>query len=322
MASTPRITIVTSTGLPTIWAEEIVDAYQNAQFTLAEDNLQSVLDCVRGSNAIINCPRTVFGEAILNAAGPEMRWLQLGGAGCEEYLIPRVVNSDIVVTNGKILQGPSVADHAMALTLALTRNIHHAVRNTSMRSVPRPLELRGKRMCVIGLGGIGLLIAERARAFGMTVTGVDPEVRPLLSFLDNSYEPDELHVALAEADVVVMAAPNSRLSRGMMGAKEFKVMKSSAFFVNVSRGATTDTEALTNSLRSGQIAGAALDVTEPEPLPEDHELRHLQNAIVTPHIAGPSDHNRRRAFELIRANIKRFLDGEPLLNEVDKKKGY
>ena len=108
----------------------------------------------------------------------------------------------------------------------------------------------------------------------------------------------------------------------MMGKEAFRAMKPSAYFINVSRGATTDTDALTSALQDGEILGAGLDVTEPEPLPPDHPLRHMDNVVVSPHIAGLSEANRQRSFDLIEANVVRYLQGRPLFNIVDKKRGY
>jgi phosphoglycerate dehydrogenase-like enzyme len=131
-----------------------------------------------------------------------------------------------------------------------------------------------------------------------------------------------LHEALAKSDVVVMAAPVTDASRKMMGREEFKAMKQGSIFVAVSRGVPTETEALVEALESGHLAAAGLDVTDPEPLADDHPLRTMPNVVITPHIAGPSDHNRERSLTLLKANTAQFVAGRPLYNIVDKKLGY
>ncbi len=188
--------------------------------------------------------------------------------------------------------------------------------------MPRPLELRGKRLVTVGTGGIGMLVAERAVAFGMKVVGVNPDYVPMLSSFERVVPPEQLLEVLPEADVVVVAAPHTPASRRMFGRAQFEAMKPTAYFIAVSRGQLFDTEALTEALQSGQIAGAGIDVTDPEPLAEDHPLRQMRNVVITPHIAGLSEHNRERSFALIRANLERFVGGLPLYNVVDKALGY
>jgi phosphoglycerate dehydrogenase-like enzyme len=237
-------------------------------------------------------------------------------------LIPRFVNSEILFTSGKIIQGPGVADHALALLLALARRLHLILRGGSQADLPRPIELRGKTAVVVGVGGVGLLVAERAAAFGMTVLGVNAEALPLTRILERVYPPDQLNDVLPSADAVIVCAPLTRATRGMFGAEQFRRMKRSAFFINVSRGRMVDTDALAQALRRQQILGAGLDVTDPEPLPDDHPLRGIPNVIITPHIAGLSDQNRQRSVELIKTNLARFVTGLPLLNMVNKELGY
>jgi phosphoglycerate dehydrogenase-like enzyme len=320
--SSKNILLITSPGFVPEWAAEIQEKRPDANFVFAEDNMESVLSSASGINAMINCPRHLFSPKVLATAGNSLEWVHLGGAGCEEYIIPELVLSDIVLTNGQIIQGPEVSDHAMALFLCLVRNLHLVLRNNADRSMPRPIELRHKTAVVIGVGGIGMLIAEKAKAFGMHVIGVDPEYVPMSSALDRVVSEDELLSVLPEADVVFMAAPRTERTGRVMDLGAFKVMKSSSCYISVSRGTTTDTDALQLALEIGEIASAGLDVTDPEPLPDNHPLRAMENVIISPHIAGLSDHNRTRSFDLIKKNISRFLDGAPLINVVDKTRGY
>jgi len=144
----------------------------------------------------------------------------------------------------------------------------------------------------------------------------------MIRSIDRWYVPECLSEVLSLADVVILSVPVTSRTKKMFGAKEFALMKPSAYFVNVCRGAIVDTEALTEALKQGRIKSAGLDVTDPEPLPVDHPLLNMENVVITPHIAGPSDNNRERSAELIRQNIERFVKGFPLINVVNKKLGY
>jgi len=175
---------------------------------------------------------------------------------------------------------------------------------------------------IVGVGGVGMLVAERLHASGMRVVGVDAEYLPMVRAVDQWYLPERLHEALALADAVVLCVPVTDRTRKMFGKKAFSAMQPSAYFVNVCRGVVVDTEILTEALRQGKIKAAGLDVTDPEPLPEDHPLYSMPNVIITPHRAGLSDHNRNRSFELVRQNVKRFVKGESLINVVNKQLGY
>jgi phosphoglycerate dehydrogenase-like enzyme len=184
------------------------------------------------------------------------------------------------------------------------------------------IELRGRTALVIGVGGIGTQVAQRAVAFGMRVLAVDPVDVPLHRDLTYVGKPDELDVILPDADVVFSCVPRTPRTEGMLGKPQFDLMKDGAYVINVSRGAIIDTDALVAALRSGKLAGAGLDVTDPEPLPSDHPLWKMDNVIITPHVAGQSDRIGERWTRLFRDNIVRFVTGQPLRNVVDKQLGY
>jgi phosphoglycerate dehydrogenase-like enzyme len=156
----------------------------------------------------------------------------------------------------------------------------------------------------------------------MDVIGVDPEDIPYTPFLKKIVKPDQLNEVLPEADVVFVAAPHTPLSHKMMGPSQFDAMKQGSYFIAVSRGGLYDLPALVKALDGRKLAGAGVDVTDPEPLPKGHPLWKFDNAIITPHIAGRSDKDRARMVGTIKENIRRFADGRPLLNVVDKQKGY
>jgi phosphoglycerate dehydrogenase-like enzyme len=320
--ASPRVLLITSTGFTPDRVDELRKKIPGADFVTAPDNLDAINDAVAGVNGLVGCPRWAFSADLLRRAGNGLGWVHVGGAGCEEFLIPEFVASDIILTNGRIIQGPEVADHAMALLLSVTRNLHLIIAGKTAQPMPRPLELRGKTMLVVGLGGIGMLVAERAAAFGMRVIGINPDYVPMLSMIERVLPPERMHEVLPEADVVAVVAPNTPATRGMFGHAEFAAMKPSAYFIAVSRGKLIDTNALTNAMNNSAITAAGLDVTDPEPLPDDHPLRHMDNVVITPHIAGLSEHNRQRSFDLIQDNLERFTNGLPLYNIVDKELGY
>jgi phosphoglycerate dehydrogenase-like enzyme len=266
-------------------------------------------------------------NANLLRAGKKLKWAQIYSAGAETVLSSAEVrDSPLVLTNCKIIQGPNIADHAMAMLLALTRDLHRTIpdrpNETWRRGLYHPVELQGKTAVVVGVGGIGMQIAQRASAFGMKVLGVDPKDISYTPIVQRFVPPDRLDTVLPEADVVFVAAPHTRESEGMIGARQFELMKKGSYFIVVSRGRLYDTDALVKALDGKRLAGAGLDVTNPEPLPKGHPLWKFENVIITPHIAGQSDRIQERRMELLKENVRRFAAGEPLLNVVDKQKGY
>ncbi|MDE0627693.1 MAG: D-2-hydroxyacid dehydrogenase [Bryobacterales bacterium] len=263
-------------------------------------------------------------------AGKKLRWVQTLSAGVEQVLhksgSDALADSDIVLTNNQIVQGPEIADHAMAFLLTLTRFLPtYLKRQADENWQARPyelFELNGKNALVIGMGGIGLQIAIRAWAHGMKVVGVDPEDIAYLPYVDSIVKPDMLDSVIGDADVVFMAAPHTPESHRMIGPSQFESMKDGAYFIAVSRGGTYDLGSLVKALDSKKLAGAGVDVTDPEPLPKGHALWKFENVIITPHIAGRSDMDRGRMLGVVKSNIQRFADGLRLINVVDKQKGY
>ena len=318
---TPRILVVA----PDCYLE----SYQNLlhdidqiEVTFVEPDQQAIISSVKGHHALIACPRNMFSKEVVKSAEDTLMWVHNLGAGSKDFIIPELVYSDIVFTNGKIIQGPECADHALALLLALTRRLNLVQQGTPYNQLPRPIELRGKTAVIIGVGGIGQCIAERVKGFGMKVIGVNGDYIPMINSVDKIVPPESLHQVLAEADVVFMSAPYTDESEGVLDDKAFDVMLKKPYLVNVSRGKTIDTASLVRALESEKITACGIDVTDPEPLPDDHILRSMNNVIVTPHIAGLSDHNRERSWILMKDNIKRFAEGKPLFNIVEKKLGY
>jgi phosphoglycerate dehydrogenase-like enzyme len=264
-------------------------------------------------------------------AGKNLKWVGMMSAGVERVLFPSDGSSDlresnIILTNNKIVQGPEIADHALAMLLMLSRNLYVLYRNDQQQIWnPRSfhgIELNGKTAVVIGVGGIGTQISIRANAFGMNVIGVDPEDKPFMPFLKRVVKPDQLDDVLPEADVVFISVPDTPKSHKMMGAHEFELMKKNSYFIAVSRGGIYDMNGLVKAMDERKLAGAGVDVTDPEPLPKNHPLWKFDNAIITPHIAGRSDQDAGRMVGTIKENVVRFVEGKPLINVVNKQKGY
>jgi phosphoglycerate dehydrogenase-like enzyme len=253
-----------------------------------------------------------------------LKWVQVLNAG-SETISPIFKDTDVTLTNLKVVLGPEVADHAMALLLSLTRGLNQTIPAHKWeipRNVGQLTELNGKTAVIIGVGGVGTQIAVRASAFGMTIIGVDPKDASPSPAIKQMVKPDQLDKVLPQADVVFVTVPETPSTKGMIGSAQFREMKLGAYFIAVSRGSVYSMDGLVETLTSHHLAGAGLDVTDPEPLPGNHPIWKFENVVITPHIAGASNVAITRVTELLRENIRRFAAGEPLLNVVDKEKGY
>jgi phosphoglycerate dehydrogenase-like enzyme len=226
------------------------------------------------------------------------------------------------------VHGPAIADHAMAMLLSLTRNLrfYDAAQRQgewAERDTPTPcVSLHGRTMLVVGMGGIGEEIARRAHGFGMRVIATRRSETPAPDFVERVGKPDQLLGMLPDADVVAICVPLTSETENLFDAKAFAAMKKGSYLINIARGRIVNTDALLAALQSGHLAGACLDVTDPEPLPADHPLWKEPNVIITPHMAAAGEVTEQRHRLLRMENIRRFAAGEPLLNVVDKKAGY
>jgi phosphoglycerate dehydrogenase-like enzyme len=261
----------------------------------------------------------------------QLKWLHISSAGVEAHgtqvgLFPALVDSNVVVTNAKNVYGPQIADHAFAFLLALTRKLNVSIPLQHLEEWPPGrggmFELDGKTAVIIGVGGIGSQIAQRAHGFGMKVIGVDIRDLPTSNIVQRMVPPDMLDSVLPEADVVFVSVPHTAKSEGMMGAREFELMKQGSYFIAMSRGKIYDQQALVKAVDSRRLAGVGLDVTDPEPLPKGNPLWKFPNVIITPHVSGGSDNLEARLTFIVKENIRRFGAGMPLLNVVDKKEGF
>ena len=262
--------------------------------------------------------------------GKKLQWVQIQSAGAERVLHLSGGNdlrdSNIILTNNQIVQGPEIADHAMAMLLALSRNLPLYFKDRTNENWRREqftgIELNTKKATIIGCGGIGQQIAVRAWAHGMKVTCVDPEDIPFSPFIVKTVKPDRLDEELPDTDALFISAPHTPKSHKMVGPKQFELLKKGAYFIAVSRGGVYDLPSLVKSLDSKRLTGAGVDVVDPEPLPVGNSLWKFENVIITPHIAGRSDLDNARMLGIVKDNIRRFAEGLPLVNVVDKQKGY
>jgi len=254
----------------------------------------------------------------------KLRWVQSPSAGQEGHLFPEFTESDILLTNMAGIYNEEIADHVYAFILGFTRQIPRFTRNQAKRywqpsSGFKVDYLAGKTLGIIGLGGIGGEVAKRAPCFGMRVvaTRAHPE-RPKPDYVDQVWGPGGLGHLLAESDFVVNCTPETPRTRKMIGSKEVRAMKRTAYIINIGRGAVIDLAALTQALKDGVIAGAGLDVFEIEPLPADHPLWEMENVIITPHMASNTDIYPARRVDRFLDNLSRYLQGKPLISVVDK----
>ena len=256
----------------------------------------------------------------------KLRWVQAPISGLENFMFPELARSDIVITDSTGFYGEEIASHAFSLILAFSRDLPKLLRSQeqeiwekhgNIRTVP----LLSKTLGVIGLGGIGQEVAKAGVAFGMRVvaTRAHPE-KGKPHFVDKVWGPEGLNKLLRESDFVVICTPQTPKTGKMIKTRELKIMKKTAFLINVGRGEVVDLENLTEALRKGDIAGAGLDVFEQEPLPKGHMLWRMKNVIITPHCAsiGLLPLYWERRVSLFIKNLKRYIEGKDLLSIVDK----
>jgi len=265
------------------------------------------------------------------AAAPVLHWVQTFSSGVERCLAnPGMHQGNKLLTNGQRIGSPALAEHAIAMMLALARglDVYHSnqlngvwQRNIELGS-GEFLDLEGRTVLIVGLGGIGTQTAKRAHGLGMRVVATRGSRREGPAYVEYVGLADEMNELAASADVVINTAPLTERTRGIFNAEFFTVMKPTAYFISVGRGASTVTSDLVAALEKGEIAGAGLDVTDPEPLPEGHQLWTMPRVIISPHAAGRSDRSRDRLFLLVEENLRRYIAGEPMLSVVNIERGY
>jgi phosphoglycerate dehydrogenase-like enzyme len=271
---------------------------------------------------------------------PGLRWVQLHTAGVNHLLNTPLWNSDLTITTISGIHVPTIAEYVLMMMLALAHRLPRMLDYQTRGEWPSrrwrkfvPQELRGATLGVLGYGSIGREIGRLARAFGMRVlgsrrgqaSGPAGYKLPELSSDDEPdrlYTPDQLTEMLPECDYVVLTVPYTSATHHLINREALRAMKPSTVLINVARGAVIDEAALVHALHTGLIGGAALDVFEQEPLPDDSPLWTMDNVILSPHVAGFTPHYDDRATTLFAENLRRYLAGEPLLNQVARKREY
>jgi D-2-hydroxyacid dehydrogenase (NADP+) len=262
-------------------------------------------------------------------AAPNLKWLQTIGAGVDDIISPAIVERGLIVTNNSGVHAANIAEHVLGMMLAFARRlpfqirgqINHEWRDESGRM--NVFELGGQTLLLAGVGNIGSAIGARAKCFGMHVIGVRRRASSELTpSIDEQFGVDQLKKVLPRADHVVIAMPLTPRSRRLFDGATIGAMKRGAYLYNIGRGPIIDPVALVDHLRSGHLAGAGLDVTDPEPLPPDSPLWDMENVIITSHTSGGTPKYWDRAFSILHENIRRFVADEPLQNVVDVTEGY
>ena len=320
----PRKIVLTSMGS----LDELKAAAPGVNFVVVNGVEQMAKEAV-DADAIASGDNLVCDDRVL-AAAKKLKWIAVYSAGVEACLgKPALEKGGITVTNMRAIAGPVMAEHSIALAYALARSLHVSMGRQATGAGwgggfagSQPQSLTGKTLLVAGLGGIGLEVAKRANALGMKVIATRNSSRDKPDFVSYVGLADELPTLIQQADVVVAALPLVPATTNLFDAKMFARMKKTAYFINVGRGGSVVTDDLVAALNSGTIAGAGLDVTEPEPLPRDHALWKAKNIIITPHMSAQSDLGQGVRALIFREQVRRFAAGDKLLSVVDFSKGY
>jgi phosphoglycerate dehydrogenase-like enzyme len=257
-----------------------------------------------------------------NAA--DLQWIQSASAGVDNLLFPELAASHVVLTNARGVYEDAIAEYVLGLLLAFAKGLGGILERQGHREWRHneTERLERKRVLVVGIGPIGRAIARACASLRMSVRGVARTSRPGDDVLVEIFGAEQLADAVSSADYVIDALPATDETHHLFDHAVFEAMEPWTRFVNVGRGSTVDQQALVRALETGAIAGAALDVFEEEPLPEDDPLWAMPNVIVSPHMAGDAAGWREGVVELFVRNLERYLTGRPLLNVVDKTRGY
>jgi len=320
----PAQKIVVRQGRPGA-LEEYQALAPEVDFVMVESVEQARIEAVDAQAVLGYCDEEMLSKA------PGLFWIQVYSAGVERCVDnPSIQSGNRLLTNGQRIGSPALAEHSIAMMMMLARglDVYYAnqlsgewKRETQLDRTDH-LELEGRTLLVVGLGGIGTQIAKRGHGLGMRVIATRNSRREGPEYVEYVGLSHELNELAATADVVINTAPLTDQTRGIFDAHFFDAMKAEAFFISVGRGGSTVTDDLVAALRSGSIGGAGLDVTDPEPLPKGHPLWTMPRVIITPHTAGRSDKGRDRLYLMVKENLRRYVNGEPMLSVVDIEKGY
>lgn len=321
-----NILIVTGTALPEVPQEiidRIIEAAGPGSTVSIADSDGEALEYAADAEVVLG-----FVTPQLYAAAPKLRWVHAIASGVNRYLYPEFRDGAVQLSSEKGQVGPQLADHAFALLLAITRRVAAAVRlGPEAWEQRRPLrmqqtELTGKVMGIVGYGGTGRAVAQRATGFGMSNLAVDRDALEGDDHVEAVWAMDRFNELLEASDVVAVCCPLTPETDGLFGREEFARMKLGSMIVNVTRGEIIDADALIEALDAGRLAGAGLDVAPIEPLPAEHPLWQRDDVVMTPHAAGASQLRASRNIDRFCRNLQRLRAGEPLEGVIDKQAGY
>ncbi|MBS0643177.1 MAG: D-2-hydroxyacid dehydrogenase [Acetobacteraceae bacterium] len=305
------------------WAKRLADGVPGMKLIIAEDPDTAV--------AAIETADACFGTLPpeLLARAKRLRWLQAPQAAPPAgYYYPELIAHSVTITNFREIYNDHISAHILAYVLAFARGLHVYIPQQLRREWKKPGEdqgvipLPGSTALIVGVGGIGAETARLLAAFGIRVLATDARRTDVPEGVAEMHKPEALDSLLPQADFVILTVPHTPATEGFFNRDRFARMRKSAIFINIGRGMTTRLDDLVSALKSGTIAGAALDVYEQEPLPAEHPLWGLSNVILTPHMAGYGPHLNERRFQIIQENCRAFADGKPLRNVVDKKNWF
>jgi phosphoglycerate dehydrogenase-like enzyme len=311
------------TALTRQWAKRLADSVPGMQLIVAEDTAAAAAAIVTADASFGTLPAD-----LLSKAG-RLRWLQAPQAAPPAgYYYPELVAHGLTVTNFREIYNDHISAHILAFVLAFARGLHVYIPQQLRREWKKPPEdqgvvpLPGATALIVGLGGIGAETARLLAAFGMRVLSVDARRTDKPEYVSDLQRPEALDGLLPLADFVILTVPHTPATEGFFNRSKFRLMKPSAFFINIGRGMTTKLDDLVAALHAGEIGGAALDVYEQEPLPAEHPLWGMANVLMTPHMAGYGPHLNERRFQIIEDNCRAFAEGRPLRNVVDKRSWF
>ena len=299
------------------WPDKIRQAVPGVDVKAFADPRDAVEDIADADAAYGTVPPELLDQA------KKLRWICAARAGLGgTWFYDELVKSDVIVTNMRGSYNEDLASHAVAFLLAFARRFDHYLPQKRWQRGPEMIDLPEKTALIVGVGGAGSEASELCAALGMRVLGVDPRVTERPAGMAELAPPDRLEEHLGEADFVILTTPETPETVGMFNTRLFSRMKRGTYFINIARGRCVVTADLLEALRSGHLAGAGLDVADPEPLPADHPLWSMPNVLITPHVAIYGTPYREKWEGMLIENCRRFAAGQPLLNVVDKEKWF
>ena len=306
--------------------KQILSAVGAADKVLFFDSEQEMLESGECANIDV-----VLGEPDLSTihAMKNLRWIQMTWAGANKYTSAPDYPEKVVLTSASGAYGYVISEYILSGLLALTKKLflyRAQLQNRGWYRLENDDTLEGKRVLVLGTGDIGQETAKKLKAFGAYTVGICRTPGKTSPFFEEMYTVEQLDAQLPSADIVIIALPGTAETTGMFDAERISKMKTSAVLVNVGRGFIVDTDALTDALQNGRLKGAVLDVTDPEPLPEQHPIRFMENVVMTPHVSGigwaENMFTRKRILDIFCENIKRDKENEVKKNVIDFGNGY